>query len=67
MELILIPSILFAAMALYHLWYVLHHKPKVVGRIIFTYEGSMYAELDDDKSMDAIHHSDYVTFKVSHK
>ena len=67
MEPILIPSILFAAMSLYHLLYVLHHKPKVVGRIFFTYEGSMYAELDDDKSMDAIHHSDYVTFKVSHK
>ena len=59
--------ILFVLMTIYHLLYVLLHKPKVIGKIIITDEDSIYLKLPDSKSLDSIRTNRYVIFRTSHK
>ena len=40
-------------------------KPKVVGEIILDREQSLFVELNNEKTLDYIKQSDYVTFSVN--
>lgn len=61
---VLLPSILFVLMCVYHLIYVYFSKPKTIGKIILTKDNKMYVEFNDEESFSKIKSARYVTFKI---
>lgn len=61
---VLLPSILFVLMAVYHLIYVYFSKPKTIGKIVLTRDNNMYVEFNNEESFSKIKSSSYVTFKI---
>lgn len=61
---VLLPSILFVLMVVYHLIYVYFSKPKTIGKIVLTRDNNMYVEFNNEESFSKIKSSRYVTFKI---
>jgi hypothetical protein len=61
---VLLPSILFVLMVVYHLIYVYFSKPKTIGKIVLTKDNKMYVEFNDEESFSKIKSARYVTFKI---
>lgn len=61
---VLLPSILFVLMGVYHLIYVYFSKPKNIGKIVLTKDNKMYVEFNDEESFSKIKSARYVTFKI---
>ena len=61
---VLLPSILFVLMGVFHLIYVYFSKPKTIGKIVLTKDNKMYVEFNDEESFSKIKSARYVTFKI---